>query len=338
MELFNTSISSVMTLAVICFAGAWLSHKGILHIQLRKQMSRIVFYMMLPALLCVKTAGNVSLESLKTLWFVPVMSLVITCLGLGLGIVAARISKPLPKFRNHIITATALGNHGYLVIPLMYTLTQTSPLFNSDPEASGRAMMYIAMYLMMQSCLLWGIGHTFLSGEKLKDLDFHQIITPPIKGIFIGLAIGCIPFLQSLFFTKESSLFFVSQGAEIIGKGAVPCALLILGANLKEATGKTSIHLKSIVAATTTRLVVLPTAGMALIMLLVKLNIIPSKDPVLIMLLLVQTCVPSATNLMLMCEIHKRGEKEMASILLWLYLASIVTMTIWLQIFQMVLR
>jgi predicted permease len=180
---------------------------------------------------------------------------------------------------------------------------------------------------------MWGIGYPFLTGKPLRTLRWSQIISPPFLSSLTGILIGCTPFLRNLLVAPNGALRVLFDTAELIGSAAIPCALLILGANLADRPqGQDRAAASTIAAVAWGRLILLPLLGCLVTLGLWHWGVIP-RDPMLALVLLVEASVPSATNLVVMCQLHGRGEATMSRILVASYLLAVLTMTAFVGFF-----
>src|SRR5439155_7844244 len=70
----------------------------------------------------------------------------------------------------------------------------------------------------------------------LRDLidRINKIMNPPLGAALLGLFVGMIPPLKSLFFSHDSSFYLtITRTIEYLGSIAVPLTLIALGAQLK---------------------------------------------------------------------------------------------------------
>lgn len=81
------------------------------------------------------------------------------------------------------------------------------------------------------------------------------------------------------------------------------------------------------------KLVLMPLVGTAILIALASMGAVDRSDKVLLLTLLIQTATPIAMDISLICAVVGRGEREIASVVLWQYLASILTLTFWISAF-----
>jgi predicted permease len=334
LPIFSTSFFCVLRVFLVCLAGVWLVHRGVMTREFRMGLSRLVAMLMLPALLVTKIGGAVDVTVLRRLIFVPGTALIYILCGFLIGWLVMAVARPPVEHRRLVLTACTFGNSGYIPIPLVLAIAGSASLFANDPQAGARGVMYISIYLVCMSPCMWGIGYPVLAGKPLRSLRWSQIISPPFLSSLTGILIGCVPFLHNLFVTQGAPLRVLFDTGEFLGKAAVPCALLVLGANLADRPkADERATLSTVLSVAWGRLVLLPLIGCVVTLGLWRWGLIPHDDPMLVVVLLIEASVPSATNLVVMCQLHGRGEAAMSRILVASYLLAVPTMTAFVGFF-----
>ena len=82
-----------------------------------------------------------------------------------------------------------------------------------------------------------------------------------------------------------------------------------------------------------TRLLVMPLVGLACVAAGVRARILDPSDRTLLFVLLLEASTPTAMNLSLICEVLGSGTRPLARVLAAAYLASIVSLTVWIAAF-----
>ena len=335
LPIFLASFLCVLRVFLVCAAGTWLTRRGTMPPEFRRSLSRLILAIMLPCLLVSKLSANADLSSLLGWGVLPGVALIYIPIGVLISKLAFSLSRTPPEFRRVVTASTAFGNSGYIPFPLVMAVAATAPLFRDDQGAGDRGIAYVSVYLVCMSPCLWGIAYPYLAGKPFGRLRWNQILSPPVLSVFTGVVLGVVPPLRELLVAPTAPLRVLMDAAELIGQGAIPCALLILGANLGDArSGKTptGIPARSVVAICAGRLVVLPACGCLITLGLLRAGLIP-KDPMCVLVLMLEAAVPPATNLIVMCQVHNRGEEAMSRILVWSYIAAIPSLTVWVAVY-----
>jgi predicted permease len=234
LTVLSVSFMAVLRVVLVCLAGTWLARRGVLDREFCRALSRLVLHLMLPCLLISKLSQSASGSNLAQWALLPLSALLYVALGFGVGFVVVRLVRPTPELRRIATASIAFGNSGYIPYPLVTALAATAPVFAADTGAGDRGIAYISLYLLCMSPCLWGIGYPYLAQQPLSALRREHFLSPPIIAALVGLALGVIPPLRGLFVAEGAALRVFIDAAEVVGDGVIPCALIVLGANLAE--------------------------------------------------------------------------------------------------------
>lgn len=329
----RVSFGAVLRVVLICLAGTWLARRGVLDRAFCRSLSRLILHLMLPCLLVSKLSQSASGSNLAQWALLPLSALVYVAVGFGAGAVLVRLLRPPPELRRVATAAVAFGNSGYIPYPLVTALAATAPLFAADPGAGDRGVAYISVYLLCMSPCLWGIGYPYLSQQPLSALRREHFLSPPVLSAAAGLALGVIPPLRALFVAQGAPLRVVLDAADVVGTGVIPCALIVLGANLARPPGDGGeLPLGACLGVVCGRLLLMPVLGSLYVLLLNHFGALP-EDPMFRLVLLIESAVPAATNLMVMSQVHGRSESAMAWVLVVNNVAAIATLSLFGGVF-----
>ncbi|MCP3968088.1 MAG: hypothetical protein GY750_02080 [Lentisphaerae bacterium] len=327
-ELLPYSFKAVASIFLIALAGVFMVRRNILSRDSLKVISQLVFTLFLPSLLFTKVASSVTLNQLREYWIFTASCIIITISSCIVGIIMVKIFRPKDFIKNGIAAAVGFGNAGYVPIPLLIAVTMVFPIFSNNPNSSNEAVAFISVYLLGFSPLLWTVGFSLISGSKMSELSLRKVFTPPIIGLFLGLTVGLVPQLKSLFCFRGSLLYPVFSAAEVISMATVPCALLVLGGNLANGPVPGIINKRTIFSVIVTRLIIFPAIAIVYVMFLRKTGLLP-MSLLAALVLVVEAGAPPANNLVVMASLaNPKMEQGLATLMFWCYLASIFTLTI----------
>lgn len=333
LTVFSVSFFSVLKVFLICLAGIWLAQRGLMSAPFRRSLSLVVMTLMLPCLLITKLSQNVNLENLVKWIGVPCAALAFIVTGFLISWVVIAVCRPPRRHWRIIQTSMAFGNSGYIPYPLVAAIAATAPLFSNDPSAGERGVAYVSLYLVCMSPTLWGVGYPYLAHKPWSHLRWDQILSPPIISAIAGIVIGITPPLRQLLVERTGSLRILFDTAELAGQATIPCALLVLGANLADnPSSREFTPLSAILAVAWGRLILMPLAGMLIALGFWRSGLLP-RDPMCLLVLLIECTAPSATNLILMCQSHNQGESVMSRILVTTYILAVPTMTVFVALY-----
>ncbi len=327
-ELMGFAVSAVAPVFLIGIAGALLVKLNAVSYEQLRILGKIVFYLMLPALLATKVSASVSFSQLTVYWIFPFCGIVFVVLGILSGKITAIMCRAKPEL-NSLLTATiAFPNASYIPIPLMLAVSIVFPCLQENKHAGNIAVTYISVFLIGYSPLMWSVGHALVAARKIRDVKITHIVTPPTIGICIGLITGLTPWLNHSIVSQSGILHPLFNAASVIADGTIPCALLILGGNLSRGPVWESIDKYSIFGTIFSRLIIFPLAVILLFYLLKEFNLF-LPDLLLVLTLVVIAASPPANNLVVMASVsNHKAEPALSTLLFWSYLTAIITIPV----------
>ncbi|KAG2592540.1 protein PIN-LIKES 6-like [Panicum virgatum] len=172
------------------------------------------------------------------------------------------------------------------------------------------------------------MGHVKCVIKFLKD---KQLLQPPIIASAFAIVIGVVPFLKNFVLTDDAPLFFFTDSCLILGEAMIPCILLAVGGNLVDGPGEGSKRLgvRTTVAIIFARLILVPLAGVGIILLVDKLGFIPKDDKMFKFVLLLQHSMPTSVLSGAVANLRGCG-KESAAILFWVHIFAVFSMAGWI--------
>lgn len=178
------------------------------------------------------------------------------------------------------------------------------------------------------------------SWEKLKQRTqkiIEELTAPPTMGAVIGLLIGVVPWLRSVFVGSTAPLRPVHDSIKLLGDGTIPCLMLILGGNLTKGMRKSKVPKAVVAAIIFVRYVILPLIGVGVVRTARDLGFLP-PDPLYQYTLMMHFGVPPAMSIGTMAQLYDVGQEECSVILLWTYLIAALALTIWSTVFMWILQ
>ncbi|WCJ27884.1 Auxin efflux carrier family protein [Euphorbia peplus] len=169
--------------------------------------------------------------------------------------------------------------------------------------------------------------------EKLK---LKQILQPPIIASILAMFLGAVPFLKKLIFTTDAPLYFFTDSCNILGEAMIPCILLALGGNLVDGPGSSKLGLRTTAAIIFARLLLVPPAGLGIVMLADKLGFLPVGDKMFRFVLLLQHTMPTSVLSGAVANLRGCG-REAAAVLFWVHIFAIFSMAGWIVLYLNIL-
>ncbi|CAM8913769.1 unnamed protein product [Rhodiola kirilowii] len=167
-------------------------------------------------------------------------------------------------------------------------------------------------------------------------LKIKQLIQPPIIASVLAMILGAIPFTKHLIFSSDGPLFFLTDSFIILGEAMIPCILLALGGNLVDGPGKSKLGFRTTAAIIIARLVLVPPAGLGIVMLADKLGFLPPGDKMFRFVLLLQHTMPTSVLAGAVANLRGCG-REAAAILFWVHIFAVISMAGWIVLYLNIL-
>lgn len=164
-----------------------------------------------------------------------------------------------------------------------------------------------------------------------------RVASPPIYGIFAGLAVALIPPLRAALVGDSNNgsgcvLGFVLQAARLMGNAAIPINTMLLGASLSNGPKWSALPRETAAGIVLSKLLLMPLAALVLGFWLREVVQLP---PMLLLVMLIESAMPTANNLMMMCELAGGKASAMMSTVIFLqYVISPVLLTLSLTAFM----
>jgi predicted permease len=317
---------TVFSIFLIALSGVILVRRNIISRDSLRVLSQLVFFMFLPCLLFTKVTASVNLDQLKEYWVFPASCMIFISFGVMIGKLTVFLCKPREDMRPGVVAAISFSNSGYLPIPLLTAVTVIFPIFADNPKAGDEAVALISMFLLGFSPMLWTVGYSLVSGNKIFEISFKKFFTPPVAGLFLGLAAGLIPGVKSSCIDGILSPFF--SAASVIAQATVPAALLVLGGRLADGPVSGIVNKRTIFCVILSKLIIFPAVAILYVVALRHLGLLPA-NLLAALVLVVEAASPPANNLVVIASLtNQKIEDGIATILFWTYLASVLTLTI----------
>ncbi|KAJ9523759.1 hypothetical protein QJQ45_019952 [Haematococcus lacustris] len=187
------------------------------------------------------------------------------------------------------------------------------------------------------------------------------VVSPPIISMLLALVIASVPVLKACFFSPTGALRLVGESTAMFGQCCIPSLMLVLGANLskggsakwavreagrpeqqggqvgngprKAGPGVAKLPARVIASVILCRLVLLPLCGTPLVALPFKAGWFGDIHPMAVVVMLVTNATPTAIIVHAIATMYRNREDDLAALLFWEYLASIVSLPLLTALF-----
>ncbi|HBC89581.1 MAG TPA: hypothetical protein DCZ94_21800 [Lentisphaeria bacterium] len=343
--LFYYSAQAIFTIVLMSIGGVILAKFKILDSSSLQTLSKVIFHLLLPCMLFASFTEKINFAKLMELWVLPVTGVIFIVTGLALGTLAVRMIRISPEYKSVVTATCGFGNAMYLPFPLVIAICTIFPEFNKEPELQAMGIIYVSMFVIAFSPMMWTVGYNILGEKSHSSLKVSDFITPPVWGIIAGLIAASIPSitlssgnvfsLRAALCDSSGFLHPVFTTCVSLGNAVVPCAMIVLGGSFALSPLAKHLDFRPAVIVIAVKLIILPVLAIAYIKTLMHFNLIPhgkAQDTLLALVMLIQSAVPPATSLIVISSLQKKNVDEMGSLLLWLYLTSLLTLTIFIVI------
>ena len=320
-RIFSTAFNSIAPIVLLMGLGYLLRQKGMFNQNFLAFGNKLVFRLLLPALLFANVYDIDGFASIPwdIVLFAIGLGMGLCLLGMGIGLVSSRI----PERRGVIAQAVFRANMAIVGLPLASTL--------GGPEATAVASVISAFIIALFNVQAVVVLTVFLNdGEKINPIKIlKDILTnPPIIGILLGFGCMLLRTLQTRLwghpvFTIRADLPFLYTTVSYLRSLLTPFSLLILGGQFSFSAIENMR--RELITGTFCRLILAPVLGLSLAILLDANGIIhcgPSEFPALIALLGSPVAVGSET----MADQMGNDGQLATQLVVWSSILSILTL------------
>ncbi|XP_078151272.1 protein PIN-LIKES 7-like [Carex rostrata] len=175
LSLFLVASMPIIQVLLIGLIGAFLAsdRSNILTACARKDMNKVVFHVFTPALMFTSLAMTVTIEDVKSWWFMPVNIGIVYVSGGILGWLAAKLLK-LPLYLQPVMTAfCSAGNFGNLLLIIVPAVCEQegNPFPGSESICKSRGLSYSSFSMALGGFFIW--THTYSIMKKAGKI-YHK--------------------------------------------------------------------------------------------------------------------------------------------------------------------
>eukprot|EP00257_Ricinus_communis_P020078 XP_015579230.1 protein PIN-LIKES 3 isoform X1 [Ricinus communis] len=186
-DLFVVALMPVLKVLLVTAIGLFLATDGIhlLGASARNHLNNLVFYVFSPALIGSSLANTVTLDSLVTLWFMPVNILLTFIIGSALGWALVKITHTPKHLHGTIISCCSAGNLGNLLLIILPALCEenNSP-FGDSTACSAYGQAYASLSMAVLAIYIWSYVYYIMrasASDESKEINGNNttiIISP----------------------------------------------------------------------------------------------------------------------------------------------------------------
>lgn len=321
-NIFMTAVNAVFPIVLIILVGYCLKQTGFLSKEFIKTGSKLVFKLLLPAMLFTNVYEINGMEDVSwdILLFCIAMIFIIFLVGLGVTVLTTKD----PGRRGALWQGSFRSNFAIIGLPLASAL--------GGDVATAVAAVVVTVAIPMFNILSVVALSVFVPQSGANKLTFKGVIrdivhNPMTMAVFAGLFCLLVRWLQNLWFghvvfALNGQTEFLYKVVKYLATVCSPFALLVLGAQCEFSAVKGMF--KEITAGVLVRLVIAPVLCIGGAILLDSLGVIscgPNEFPALVAVFGSPTAVSGA----IMAAEMKNDEQLATQLVMWTSIVSVVT-------------
>ncbi len=293
-----TVIASVLPVYILMAAGALLRKTGVVRKEHDAGVMQLVYMVMLPCFMLDKMLGSDVLRNPWTVLSGAGIGFSLIIIGIGIGFIVARLFGLAHGTGMRTLALTAgTQNFGFTAAPVVEILWGTSTL----------AMLFV--HNTGVELAMWTVGVMIMSSGS--TMQWKKLINGPVVAVAVGLL---------LVFTglDDSITGPVRRAMSMIGVGAFPLGILIIGCTIMDLIGTERPSLRVISAALLVRLCLAPLA------ILSAAKFLPIATE-LKQVLVVQAAMPAAITPIMLARMYGGRPAVAVQVVVFTTVASLLT-------------
>ncbi|KAL8194009.1 hypothetical protein R6Q57_026251 [Mikania cordata] len=362
LDLLSAASMPVLKVLIVIALGSFLAldSVGILGQRTRKQVNDIVFFVFTPSLVGSNLSSSITLESIISMWFMPVNILLTFIVGSALGWVLLTITRPPQHLKGLVLGTCAAGNLGSLPFIIIPAICKEKGSPFGDPDVCNEfGMVYASLSMAVGAIFLWtyvynlvrvfsvnstNSSNNVVASVKVTGTMGNQLTecllpssssTVNIKGKWkiVGFMIGTVTPMRRLLIGTTAPLRVIQDSATLLGEAAVPTMTLIVGGNLLKGLKGSGVSLSLVIGIVVERFIFMPLFGILIVKGAIYYSLV-HEDPLYLFVLLLQFALPPAMNIGTITQLFGAGETECSEIMLWTYGLASISLTFWCMFFM----
>lgn len=306
MQVFTATLNQMLVLLIFMALGFFLNKKRLLPLDDSVVLSKLETYAFVPCLVFSVFYKYCTVENFKQKWTYVLYGAAVMAVSLPIGIVLAKF----------------FAKDGYLKKIYTYSFAVANFSFMGNAVVLGvfgeKVLFDYMIFTLPLNLYVYSIGTaSLIPTEKGGKLSVKTFVNP----IFIALILGAVCGLLSVPLPK-----FITTAISSAGACMSPLAMLLTGFVIGEYSLKTLASDKKVYLASVIRLIILPSAFMAVLLLL-------KTDKDIIRVALCATAMPLGLNTVVFPAAYGGDTTPGAGMALVSHLISIITIPVMFSIF-----
>lgn len=307
MQMSILLLQQIIQLFLMILMGYIIVKAGLLKGEDSKVLSKIILYLIIPAVIINAFQVDYNDTIKKGLIVACIASLILQFLLLFLTYILQKIF----HLDSVEFTSAYYSNSGNLIVPLVtYILGK-------------EWVIYGCVFMSVQLFFIWSQGKKMISREKGVDLK-KILLNINMISVFLGVI---------LFFTRIHFPQLINQTLSSTGSMIGPLSMIVTGMLIAEVDLKYIFTNKRIYLVTFLRLILQPAIALLVINFLGMRGWHPQGDKIILITYLA-AITPCASTVTQMCQVYGNDSKYASAINVMTTLLSIVTMPLFVYLYQ----
>lgn len=308
---FGEVLGAMAPLALPVGLGIGLVRAGVVTDAAIEGLSKVLVWGLLPALIFSQIVRGLDPVAMPQWWWIPLSAVGVFLVGMALTWLFLRGAA---RKAREVLALGSMQNAGYFVIALGAQL---------HPADFDRFSAYVFLFVLGYSPLLWSVGKFWVTERVAGPVRWQEFATPPL--VASVAAVFCV--LSGL---KAWVPGPVETGIALVGSGAVPVALVVLGGSLARLTVSRESEWGLALRCGAVKMVAVPLVIGALLWV----SGMRDHYPLLAEVLLLQAVSPLALNLVVHVRAYGGNVARVGTVITVSYLLSLVTIPFWLALWR----
>jgi predicted permease len=309
LESFKVTSVAVFQIFILGAIGYYLVKKSVISQEGLSGLTRLLVQVTLPVLMFCELTRNFTFSLYPNWWIFPIISLFITALGLGLGILSQRLIKDHQN-KAQFLSLVTFQNSGYLPLILVATILPRYQV--------GSMFIYIFLFLLGFNLAIWSLGVHMLTSTKAKRPELANLFNPPVIATLFSLLFIA---LQLNRFTPDA----IMTPLRMVGDCTLPLAMFVVGGNLASIK-LGELDKKALILISVLKLLVLPLLGLLFVLVF-------RIEKLLGLLIVMQLAMPPATTLSVIMRHYNKKDALISQGIFFGHILSLVTIPVFLSLY-----
>lgn len=237
---FFTTFNQILMLFILIIVGYGANKKELITKALNKELSNVIIYIALPALVIKSMQYNFSKDMMNKSIRMVLVSISIYIFVIIFSYLISKILKLEGKTKDVIQFLLVFPNVGFMGYPVIYSIYKDIGVF------------YTALFNMPFDLIMWTFGIVIMSrsNKNQRDINYKKILLNP--GL-LSIIVGYTLFLFSIKLPKP-----IFETLNMLGSTTTPMSMILVGSILAESKLEDSFKQKKLLIVSFLRLIVIP--------------------------------------------------------------------------------